>query len=310
MTRRFLPKTLQEAIRYFSDELVCIQFVAKMRWGKAVTCPRCKGRNATFMASRSLWNCKGCRKQFSVKVGTIFEDSAVPLNKWLCAIWMIVNAKNGVSSYEIARSLGVTQKTGWFMMHRIRLALQRGSLIKKLKGDIEADESYIGGSARNMHLKDRKPTRLRKAIVLGMLERNGKVRAQIIEGAFQADMQHIIRQNVAKGATLHTDEHASYRGLAEDYTHKVINHARAYVQGTVHTNGIENFWSLLKRGIRGTYVSVEPFHLFRYLDEQTFRFNTRKDTDKDRFLLAVSTVKDRRIQYQQLIGQTSQPTAS
>jgi len=305
MARKFLPKTLQEAIRYFSDELVCIEFVAKMRWGKGPICPACESRNVLFMASRRVWLCKDCRKQFSVKVGTIFEDSAVPLNKWLCAIWMIVNAKNGVSSYEIARSLGVTQKTAWFMMHRIRLALQRNSLIKRLGGDVEADESYIGGKARNMHLKDRKATRLRKAVVLGMLERNGKVRTQVIERAYQADMQHIIRQHVAKGSTIHTDEHAGYRGLAEDYTHNVINHARTYVQGNVHTQGIENFWSLLKRGIRGTYVSVEPFHLFRYLDEQTFRFNTRKDTDKDRFLLAVSTVKDRRIQYPQLIGQTS-----
>ena len=309
MTEQALPKTLTEAIRYFTQEKVCIEFVAQLRWSDGATCPRCKGRKVTFMASRSLWNCKGCRKQFSVKVGTIFEDSAIPLSKWLCAIWMIVNAKNGVSSYEIGRSLGVTQKTGWFMMHRIRLALHRGSFNKKFSGPVEADETYIGGLARNMHFKKREALKAQekfgkigKAIVMGMLERDGEVRTRIIEGAFAKEMKQTIRQHVEQGAVLYTDHHGSYHGLAREYAHKVINHAREYVKGNVHTNGIENFWSLLKRGIKGTYVSVEPFHLFRYLDEQTFRFNARKGNDQDRFMAAVSTVGGRRLTYQNLIG--------
>lgn len=301
-----LPSTLQEAIRYFADESLCLQFVAQLRWPEGPTCPRCTSQEVRFLATRRVWECKGCRKQFSVKVGTIFEDSPIKLDKWLCAIWMIVNAKNGVSSYEIGRSLGVTQKTAWFMMHRIRLALQRGSFSTKLSGVVEADETYIGGLARNMHFCKwkavQKRERLGKAVVMGMLERNGEIRTQIIEGAFKKEMQQEIRKHVEPGTEVHTDELASYKGLARDYAHRVINHARQYVKGNVHTNSIENFWSLLKRGIKGTYVSVEPFHLFRYLDEQSFRFNARKGTDMDRFLAAVSTIGGRRLTYQALTG--------
>lgn len=307
-----LPKTMQEAIRHFSDELVCIQFVASLRWPDTPTCPNCKSGEATFMTSRRVWLCKDCRKQFSVKVGTIFEDSAVPLSKWLPAIWMVVNAKNGISSYEMGRSLGVTQKTAWFMGHRIRLALQRGSFDKKLRGPVEADETYIGGAARNMHFNKRKSAlgqgkraKLPKAVVMGMLERNGEVRTRIIEKAYMWDVQNFIRENVERGATLNTDEAAAYRGLAKEYVHNVINHSQTYVKGSIHTQGIENFWSLLKRGIKGTYVSVEPFHLFRYLDEQSFRFNGRKGNDQDRFMAAVSTVGDRRVTYRDLTNTTS-----
>jgi len=312
MKNQDLPKTLTDAIRYFTDEAVCIAFVAQLRWPHGPICPRCKSNEYRLIQTRHLWECKGCKKQYSVKVGTIFEDSPIALSKWLCAIWMIVNAKNGVSSYEIGRSLGVTQKTAWFMMHRIRLALHRGNFNKKFSGPVEADETYIGGLARNMHFKKRETMKanekfgkIGKAIVMGMLERDGEVRTRIIEGAFKKEMHDEIRKNVEKGAVLYTDYHGSYHGLAREYAHKVINHARQYVKGNVHTNGIENFWSLLKRGIKGTYVSVEPFHLFRYLDEQTFRFNSRKGNDQDRFLAAVSTVGGRRVQYQQLIGQTS-----
>lgn len=305
------PTTLQEAIRYFSKEDVCTQFVATMRWPNGIECPRCQAKTISHLKSRSVWQCKGCRKQFSVKVGTIFEDSPIKLNQWLCAMWLLVNAKNGISSYEVARSIGVTQKTAWFMMHRIRLALQQGSLTRKLSGEVEADETYIGGKARNMH-KDKQAKALkaegyfRKAVVMGMLERDGEVRTKVLNVASAKVLAREIRANVEPGSTLYTDELAAYTKVGREYAHHVINHAQEYVRGNVHTNGIENFWSLLKRGLKGTYVSVEPFHLFRYLDEQAFRFNTRKSNDHGRFVGAVSSIIGKRVMYQRLIGQTSQ----
>lgn len=304
-----LPRTLQEAIQYFSDQQTCLDLVAQLRWPDGPVCPRCASKEYRFIKTRSLWECKGCKKQYSVKVGTIFEDSPIKLDKWLCALWMLVNCKNGISSYEVGRALGVTQKTAWFMMHRLRLALHCGSFDKKLNGPVEADETYIGGLARNMHWKKREALkstgekgkgRFGKAVVMGMLERNGEVRAKVLEGAFKKDLHDAIRQHVKQGAELITDEHMSYQGLYKEYAHRVINHAQTYVEGSIHTNGIENFWSLLKRGIKGTYVSVEPFHLFRYLDEQTFRFNARKQTDQDRFIQALSTIHGRRLTYQHL----------
>ena len=304
------PTTLQEAIRYFSNEDTCVKFVAALRWPEGVSCPRCQDKTVSYLKSRSLWQCKGCRKQFSVKVGTIFEDSPIKLTQWLCAMWLLVNAKNGISSYEVARALGVTQKTSWFMMHRIRLALQHGSLTRKLSGEVEADETYIGGKARNMH-KDKQAKTLkaegyfRKAVVVGMLERDGEVRTKVLNVASAKVLAREIRANVEPGSTLYTDELAAYTKVGQEYAHKVINHAVEYVKGNVHTNCIENYWSLLKRGIKGTYVSVEPFHLFRYLDEQSFRYNTRKTNDQARFHNAVSSIAGKRVQYQQLIGQTT-----
>lgn len=305
------PNTLQEAIQYFSDEETCVQFVAGMRWSNGVICPQCATVKVSYVKNRRVWQCKACRKQFSVKVGTIFEDSPIKLSKWMCAMWLIVNAKNGISSYEVARSIGVTQKTAWFMMHRIRLALQRKS-IKKLTGDVEADETYIGGKARNMHFDKRQKiskgrSTTGKAVVMGLLERKGEVRTTVVETASSQVLQEIISVHVKPGSKLFTDEWAGYRnvGIDRDYVHKVINHCDTYVRGQVHTNGIENFWSLLKRGIKGTYVSVEPFHLFRYLDEQAFRFNSRKFKDGDRFLAAFRGVPGRRVTYQQLTAQTS-----
>jgi len=303
------PTTLQEAIQYFSNEEDCIQLVANMRWPNGVKCPQCQAQQVPYVKSRRIWQCKECRKQFSVKGGTIFEDSAIKLSKWLCAMWLLVNAKNGISSYEVARSLGVTQKTAWFMLHRIRLALQRGSLHHKLSGDVEADETFIGGKARNMHRDKQKRLMkegfFRKAVVMGMLERKGEVRLQVLNTASAKLLQEQVRKHVVTGSKLFTDELHGYKHLASDYAHNVINHSEAYVRGNVHINGIENFWSLLKRGLKGTYVSVEPFHLFRYLDEQSFRFNTRKDNDQGRFMSALSAIHGKRVEYKELIGQTT-----
>jgi transposase-like protein len=304
------PQTLTQAINYFADASRGLNFVAAVRWpdGKVV-CPCCHKDNVIFMESRKKWNCRECYKQFSVKVSTIFEDSALGFDKWLPAFWMIVNAKNGISSCELARALGVTQKTAWFMLHRIRLAIQNGSM-DKLSGDVEADETYIGGKGRNMHrerLQNIGTGGLGKEIVMGLLERKGKVKVKHVANAKRMTVQGEIRQHVKKGSNVFTDALRSYNGLNQDYIHEVIDHAKEYVRGNVHTNGLENFWSLLKRAIRGTYVSVEPFHLFRYLDEQAFRFNERENTDSGRFLRGIIGIIGKRLQYTKLIGHNGNP---
>jgi len=303
-----LPKTLQQAIIFFADPDVALTFMAELRWPDGPTCPACESKEYSFISTRRVWKCKACKKQYTVKQGTLMEDSALGLDKWLCAIWMIANDKNGISSYEIHRGLGITQKSAWFLLHRIRLAMQTGTF-QKLSGTIEADETYVGGLARNMH-KDKRAKKIKgtgsagKAIVMGILERHGEVRAKVIPDATKETLHREVRANVQHGSELHTDSWASYAGLETDYVHKVINHAEAYVKDNVTTNGIENFWSLLKRGLKGTYVNVMPFHLFRYVDEQSFRFNYRKLNDQQRFLIACASMDGRRLTYKKLIGET------
>jgi transposase-like protein len=303
------PKTLVEAINHFRNPKHALAFLVALRWPDGVICPTCGSQEVTFLESRHVWKCKARhpRQQFSIKVGTIMEDSPIGLDKWLPAMWMMVNCRNGISSYEVARALGVTQKTAWFMLHRLRLATQTGTF-EKMSGQVEVDETFIGGKARNMHA-DKVLGRgwSGKAIVMGVLERNTRkqhstVRTTVIPNTHRDRMQFEVRERVEAGSDLFTDALASYKGLAEDYRHNVINHAVEYAKGNVHTNSIENFWSLLKRGLKGTYVSVEPFHLFRYLDEQSFRFNTRKTDDAGRFAIALSGIPGRRLTYQQLIG--------
>ena len=281
------PQTLMEAIKYFADKDVCHDFVEKMRWLDGVECPHCESSDIGRIESRSKYQCRACRRQFSVRYNTIFEDSKIALDKWLCAIWMIANARNGVSSYEIARSLGVTQKTGWFMLQRIRLAMQSKSIVK-LGGEVEVDETYIGGKARFMH-KDRREAYkgmtggFNKVIVLGLLERDGEVRTEIIEGVKRSVLDPKVREHVEPGSAVYTDALPSYESLGDEYIHEAIDHGECYVRGKVHTNGLENYWSLFKRCIRGTYVNIQPYHLFRYLDEQSYRFNCRNLTDHARF---------------------------
>jgi transposase-like protein len=299
---------LMAAIRHYSNPLTCIEEVASVKWpnGKPI-CPRCEGKNHSFLQTRLMWKCKSCKKQFSVKIGTIFEDSPIGLDKWLCAMWMIANCKNGVSSYEIARALEVTQKTAWFMLHRIRFAQHQGS-INKMTGSVEADETFIGGKARYMHKRQREQKihgrgPEGKAIVFGLLEREtGKVHTSVVQGRRKPHLHSEIRTYVAPGSELNTDALKSYEGL-DEYTHRVIDHAEAYVDGTVHTNRLENFWSLLKRAIKGTYVSVEPFHLFRYLDEQSFRYNERHATDSERFHKVLGSVAGKRLTWSNLTSQ-------
>jgi transposase-like protein len=309
--------TLRDAILYFSDFEHCRGFIAGLRWPNgAVRCPQCGSEKVTYLAKARVWKCYAGhpRPTFSLKTGTIFEDSPIPLEKWLPAAWMLINCKNGISSYELHRALGVTQKTAWFMLHRIRLAMQSRTFAK-MGGDIEADETFIGGKARFMH----KGHRLRvikgtggigKAAVMGLLERHGP------DGHSRVVFRHVpnvrrrvltpeISQHVEPGSEIFTDKLPSYNRLGADYIHKVIDHAERYAEGKVHTNGLENFWSLLKRALRGTYISVEPFHLFRYLDEQTLRFNLRKLTDAERFVAVLKHIVGRRLTYQELIGKVA-----
>lgn len=302
------PSSLMEAIETFSDPRICLDVVAGAKWGSAgPSCPTCSGQRLSFLQTRLMWKCLDCKKQFTVKVGTIFEDSPIALKKWLCAMWLLANCKNGVSSYEISRALKVTQTTAWFMLQRIRFAMHNGT-INKMTGTVEADETFIGGKARFMHgAKRRKKIHTRgpldgKEIVFGLLDRNtGKVHTAHMPGRRKTDLHRVIRERVEPGSEIHTDALKSYDGL-DGFVHKFIDHAETYVNGNVHTNKLENFWSLLKRSIKGTYVSVEPFHLFRYLDEQSFRYNERHLTDAERFAKVLGSISGKRLTYARVKG--------
>lgn len=315
MEAAYEPKTLREAIVFFAEAENCLTYLVARRpeWKNGVICPQCGSDKVSFLKNQLRWQCSARhpRRQFSVKVGTIFEDSPLGLDKWLPAMWLILNCKNGISSCEIARALGVTQKTAWFMLHRIRLA-QQGKHGGKLSGEVEVDETFIGGKARNMHQAKRERVITGtggkdKTLVMGMMERGGEVRAMVVETRKRKDLQKQIRKHVEAGSAIFSDELKSYQGLETEYQHAVINHAIEYVNDNVHTNGMENFWSLLKRGLHGTYISVEPFHLFRYIDEQAWRFNNRKMDDAERFDIGVREIVGKRITYAELTGKASEP---
>ena len=245
------PHTLQSAIIFFSDPERCFEYAKQLRWPDGeVSCPRCESRNHSFIATRKIWFCKDCKKQFSIKVGTIFEDSPITLDKWLCALWMLTNCKNGVSSYEIHRTIGVTQKSAWFMLHRLRTLLHEDDT-EPLSGEIEMDETFVGGKAKNMHKSKRSKaikadgTFKGKTIVVGMLQRHGRVKAEVVEARTREVLHNLAHTSIAPGSMVITDEHHPYRGM--NFMHEVINHADAYVRGNIHTNGIESFWSMLKR---------------------------------------------------------------
>ena len=319
------PKTLQAAIKFFSEPENCRQFMISVRWldGK-VRCPYCNSEKVTYLEKARVYRCYGDhpKQKFSLKVGTVFEDSAIALEKWLPAVWLIVNCKNGISSYELGKALGVTQKSAWFMLHRIRLAMQSKSFVKIGGPDsspIEVDETFIGGKARNMHKAKRERLSRNggmqggsgKVLVMGLLQRGGQVTATVIPHRKNNVPEKIVREMVEPGTEIHTDEFVGYHKLSDGYVHKVVNHLEGYVKENVHTNGIENFWSLLKRGLNGTYVSVEPFHLFRYVDEQAFRYNNRATrdnplTDADRFQYALSQIVGKRLTFAEVTGKVGE----
>ncbi|HEV3307641.1 MAG TPA: IS1595 family transposase [Candidatus Sulfotelmatobacter sp.] len=317
-----IPQILQEAIKVFSDEQVCIDAVAMMRWTDGPRCPDClgdKAKNPYYLKTQKRWKCRECRRQFSVKVGTIFEDSPISLQKWLPAMWMLVNCKNGISSWELHRALGVSQKSAWFMLQRLRLALKAKDLGFKLGGKdssgVETDETFVGGRLKNMHrnkqtkyMIDSRGPNFNKTVVHGMLDRDlRQVRASVVPNTSRETLQTAVLKNVKYGSRLYSDEAVAYDKMNWRFVHEVVNKTETYVRGQVHVNGMENFWALLKRGLKGTYVAVEPFHLERYVDEQVFRFNNRatKDNplkDSDRFLLALSQVAGKRLTFAELTG--------
>jgi transposase-like protein len=325
------PVSFLQAIEYFSDADRALDYMVKLRWNDGVvTCPTCGRKDPVFLKSQRKWQCKSVhpKRQFTVKVGTIFEDSPISIDKWLVAVWALCNCRNGISSYELHRTLGITQKSAWFMLHRIRLAMKSGSFGKLgvAGGPVEMDETFVGGNMRKMHksrikklnaiastVRGANKLNTGKTIVHGMLDRKSRqVRASVIPNIKRETLQNLIINNVTKGAEVHTDELPTYKfAMADQYVHEVINHSVEYVSGKVHTNGIENFWSCLKRGLRGTYVAVEPFHLDRYLDEQVFRFNNRKDgnrevSDLERFDRAMHQISGKRLTYAEVTGKVGE----
>jgi transposase-like protein len=309
-----VPANLLEAVSHFNNFENCKEFMMALRWPGKVFCPRCGSDDVDYLPNARVFKCykKHPQQKFSLKVGTIFEDSPIPLEKWLPVMWLIVNAKNGISSWEIHRSIGVSQKTAWFMLQRARLAMQDEQSGGKLGGEVEVDETFIGGKSRNMHKAKRERVIKGtgghdKTIVMGMLERGGTVRAMVVEDRNRKVLQGKIREHVEAGAAIFTDELNSYQGLSEDYKHAVINHAVEYANGNVHTNAMENFWSLVKRQLHGTYISVEPFHLFRYIDEQAWRYNHRKDmNDADRFVAVMGQIVGKRLTYAEVTGKAGE----
>ncbi len=263
------------------------------------------------MEKRQVWQCKErhLKRQFSAKTGTIMEDSPLGIDKWLLAMWMIGSCRNGVSSYEIMRTVGVTQKTAWFLLHRIREAMQVKHA-PMMSGEVEADETFVGGKVQNMHKKSKRKISAvndghwGKTVVIGLLDREkGEVRAKVSPNRKKREVHGHIRANVAEGSALYTDDFNAYNDLKPDFSHHVVNHLEAYVNGQIHTNGLENFWSLLKRTLGGTYISVDPHHLFRYLDEQMFRFNKRRLTGAERLSIVVSQIVNRRLTYKRLTSE-------
>jgi transposase-like protein len=309
------PKTLLEAVQYFSDAENCRKFMIAVRWANGIVkCPHCGSEKVTYLEKAKVYQCYGKhpKSKFSLKVGTVFEDSPIGLEKWLPASWLLSNSKNGISSYELSKSIGVTQKSAWFMLHRIRTAMKEEHGDLTLGGHwgnpVEVDETFVGGKAKNKHLGQRKQKE-RKTIVMGMLNRETRqIRAKVIPDVKRETLQAEILQHVGFNAHVFTDGWVGYDKLSEykNFTHKTVNHINEYVNGRVHTQGIENFWSLLKRGLNGTYVAVEPFHMDSYVDEQVFRYNTRKQSEGQRFKKVVSQLAGKRLTYAELTGKEEQ----
>ena len=315
------PESLAEAIEYFADPDRALAVMVEMRWPNGVTCPHCDAEAPSFLKTRRIWSCRVCRKQFSAKVGTVFEDSPLGLDKWLPALWLLANCRNGISSYELGRHLGVTQKTGWFMLGRIRLAMQTRTF-KRLKGEVEIDETFIGGLANNMHKAKRarviKGTGYKgKVPVLGMLERanskrgKSRVQATVMTSLLTEALDEQITPALQPGSNVYTDQLRAYRQILPDnYHHETVDHSKEYVRGRVHTNGLENFWSVLKRAIHGTYISVDPMHLFRYVDEQAFRHNVRGESESSRFVTVLGRIIGKRLTYAELTSAGMNPATT
>lgn len=287
--------TLLELLKYFSSNKVCIDYLELLRWADGAKCPyeNC-GHDKIFKFSNGkLYKCAKCKKQFSIKVGTIFEDSKIPLQKWYAAIYLITSHKKGISSIQLGKDIGVTQKTAWYMNHRVRHSLG-WDVEEKLSGICEADETFIGGKEGNKHKSKRTEGTQGRSVqtktpIAGVVQRGGKVIAKKVADTQGSTLRKFVNENVERGSQLHTDEWWGYKGLEKLFGHSVIKHnEKEYVNGNSHTNTMEGFWSLLKRGITGIYHSMSNKHLQKYVDEFVFRYNTRQLNEADRFNLMLS----------------------
>ena len=298
--------SLFDLMAAFPDEQTCADHFRAIRWRDGEFCPHCQGNRIYSFSDRKTFKCGDCRKRFSIKVGTIFEDTKLPLRKWFMAIWLITNHPKGIASTTLAKDLKITQKTAWFVLHRLRHAARTKSFNAPLKGIVEADETYVGGKEKNKHAKDRKGGTqggAGKAIVLGIIERDGELRTAVVTDLKAKTVQTIVRENVAKGSTLMTDEHGAYTGLGKDFIHHTVNHgAGEYVRAyCLHTNSIESVWAILKRQIIGIHHWISPKHLSRYATEMTWRFNHRDLGVTDR-MNAIFGGMEGRLRYKALIA--------
>ncbi|WP_374309153.1 IS1595 family transposase [Methylocella sp.] len=274
--------SLFDLMEAFPDEQACVDHLRAIRWRDGEFCPHCGDNRVYHFSDRKTFKCGACKARFSIKVGTIFEDTKLPLRKWFMAIWLITNHPKGIASVTLAKDLKITQKTAWFVLHRLRHAARAASFNAPLKGDVEADTTFVGGKEKNKHADKKTPGSqggANKAVVLGVIERDGELRAEHVGDAKAKTLQGNIRRNVKAGSAVLTDEDSAFIGLDRDFNHLTVNHSKGeYVRlgGFVHTNGIESVWALLKRQIVGIHHRVSPKHLQRYVDEMTWRFNRRE----------------------------------
>ncbi len=297
-------RSILELVQYFNSEEKCAEYLAEKRWHGHPVCPKCgNGSVYTLKGKVKRYKCAGCREQFSVRVGTIFEDSKIGLQKWFLAIYLITAHKKGISSLQLSRDLHVTQKTAWFMLHRVRYALAYEPT-EQMSGTVEVDETYVGGKDKNRHASKRTHDfgGSKKAAVVGIVERGGNVIARHTPNTDKKTILPIIHAAVTKGTTICSDEFAGYTSLRKVYDHQTVKHgAFEYVSGAIHTNSIEGFWSLLKRGIVGIYHFTSEKHLQKYVDEFVFRYNSRSISDSGRFDQMLSNSQGR-LTYKTLIN--------
>lgn len=306
MKNAFEFKTLTDFTDYFSSEEICLKQFTAIRFASGEYCPHCKHDKIYKFSNGKRYRCAKCKEDFTIKTKTVFGESKIPLRKWFMAIYLLSTSGKGISSVQLAKQVGVTQKTGWFIDHRIRSAMSQNG--GQLFGTIEADETFIGGLSKNMHKKKREAAikgtgGTGKTPIFGMRNRDGEVRAKVVPSVGMADLHKEIKTNIVQGATLYTDGWVAYRGLTKIFNHSTVDHsAREYVNGYCHTNGIESFWALFKRGYHGIYHHMSKKHLQRYVDEFAFRVNRRTSGMQQVFSDVVSRVADsRQLSYKALI---------